>query len=124
VANSIRLELFCRLFLGLFVGFFCITALLFVRYKYANHPPQVTVAQSKGASQTLSGSAPAVAFSSASQPRPATPLLDAEQRTLLTSSASTLVAFIAAVVVNFMSWKEKRGRRSRKSGTPPSRLSN
>lgn len=29
MANSTRVELFCRLFLGLFVGFFCITAALF-----------------------------------------------------------------------------------------------
>ena len=125
MANSIRLELLCRLFLGLFVGFFCVTAVLFVRSKSANLLPQVTVEQSKGPSQALSGSSPAVPFSSASQSQRAAPLLDAQEKTLIASSASTLVTFIAAVVANFLSWrKDKRRRRPRKSGTPPSRLSN
>ena len=126
MANFTRLELFCRLFLGLFVGFFCITAALFVRYKSTNQLPQVTVMQSKSASQAFSGSAPAVPFSSASQSlQPATPSLDTEEKTLIASSTSTLVTFIAAAVANFLSWrKDKRARRPKKSGTPPSRPSN
>ena len=123
MANSIRLELLCRLFLGLFVGFFCVTAVLFVRSKSANLLPQVTVEQPKGASQALSGSSPAVPRSSASQSQRAAPLLDAEEKTLIASSASTLVTFIAAVVANLLSWrKDRRRKRPRKSGTPPSRL--
>jgi hypothetical protein len=87
VANSTRVELFCRLLLGLFVGFFCITAALFVRYMSANQLPQVTVVQLKNASQALSGSAPTVPFSSASQYQPTTPSLDTEEKTLIASSA-------------------------------------
>lgn len=121
MTNSMRLELFCRLFLGLFVGFLCVTAVLFVRYESANRLPQMIV-QSKGASQPLSASAPAVPSSSASQSQPAVPSLNAEERTLIASSTSTFVTFIAAVVVNVLSWrKDKRRRRPSKSGTPPAR---
>ena len=102
--NSTRLGLFCRLFLGLFVGFFCITATLFVRYMSANQLAQVTIAQSKGASQAWLGSTPAVRFSSASRHPPTTPSSDIEEKTLIASSVSTLVAFIAAAVTNFLSW--------------------
>ena len=115
-----RLELFCRLFLGLFVGFFCVTAGLFVRYKTANHAPQVAAAQSKGASQALPAQAPARLFASASASVPAsvsasrsppvTPSLDPDERMLITSSTSTLVAFIAAAVANVMSWRRSRRR--------------
>jgi len=110
VANSTRVELFCRLLLGLFVGFFCITAALFVRYMSANQLPQVTVVQLKNASQALSGSAPAVPFSSASQYRPTTPSLDTEEKTLIASSASTIVTFIVAAVTNFLSWRKDRAK--------------
>jgi hypothetical protein len=109
VANSTRVELFCRLFLGLFVGFFCITAALFVRYMSANQLPQVTVVQ-KSASQALSGSAPAVPFSSASQYQPTTPSLDTEEKTLIASSASTIVTFIVAAVTNFLSWRKDKAK--------------
>jgi hypothetical protein len=110
VANSTRLELFCRLFLGLFVGFFCITATLFVRYMSASQLPQVTVAQSKSASQALSGSAPAVPFSSASRYQPTTPSLDTEEKTLIASSTSTIVTFIAAAVTNLLSWRKDKAK--------------
>jgi len=110
VANSTRVELFCRLLLGLFVGFFCITAALFVRYMSANQLPQVTVVQLKTASQALSGSAPAVPFSSASQYQPTTPSLDTEEKTLIASSASTIVTFIVAAVTNFLSWRKDRAK--------------
>jgi hypothetical protein len=51
-------------------------------------------------------------------------LLDSEQKTLITSSTSTLVAFIAAVVANLLSWRNRRrGRPPRKTRTPPSNLS-
>jgi hypothetical protein len=53
VENFKRLGLFCRLFLCLFVGFFCVTAALFVRYMSVEQLPQVTVLQSKNASQAL-----------------------------------------------------------------------
>ena len=102
--NSTRLGLFCRLFLGLFVGFFCITATLFVRYMSANQLTQVTIAQSNSASHPRLGSTLAVPFSSASRHQPATPSPDIEERTLIASSVSTLVAFIAAAVTNFLSW--------------------
>jgi hypothetical protein len=108
VANFTRLELFCRLFLGLFVGFFCITATLFERYMSANQLPQVTVVQSKSASQALSGSAPAVPLSSASRYQPTTPSLDTEEKTLIASSASTIVTFIAAAVTNLLSWRKDK----------------
>ena len=121
MSNPIRLELFCRLFLGLFVGFFCVTAALVVRYRSATQQPQVIVVQSKSTSQALPRSAAAVPFSSASQSQAATPSLDTEERTLIASSASTFVTFIAAVVTNFLSWREdKRGRRPRKRGTSAS----
>ncbi len=121
MTNSMRLELFCRLFLGLFVGFLCVTAVLFVRYESANRLPQMIV-QSKGASQPLSASAPAVPSSSASQSQPAVPSLNAEERTLIASSTSTFVTFIAAVVVNVLSWrKDKRWRRPSKRDTPAAR---
>lgn len=123
MANSIRLELICRLLLGLFVGFFCITAVLFVRYKSANPIPQMNIEQAKGRSQASSASAAAVPLSSVSTSQPATPLLDSEQKTLITSSTSTLVAFIAAVVANLLSWRNRRrGRPPRKTRTPPSNL--
>lgn len=118
MANSLRLELFCRLFLGLFVGFFCVTAALFVRYKWASPLPQATFAHAKGASasRTLPGSAPAATFSSVSQSQPATPSPDAGEKTLLASSASTVVTFIAAAVANFMYWKTNgRGGAQRKA---------
>ncbi|HKT99092.1 MAG TPA: hypothetical protein VJS30_21605 [Paraburkholderia sp.] len=115
-----RLELFCRLFLGLFVGFFCVTAALFVRYKTANHLPQVTAVQSKGASQALAANAPAKTFASASQVRPATPSLDPEERILITSSTSTIVTFIAAMVANLLSWRKGKRRQPPKArGAPP-----
>src|SRR5579864_1406235 len=110
VANSTRLKLFCRLFLGLFVGFFCITAALFVRYMSRNQLPQVTVVQSKSTSQPLSGSVPAVPFSSASPYQPTTPSPDAEEKTLIASSASTIVTFIAAAVTNFLSWRKDKAK--------------
>jgi hypothetical protein len=108
VENFTRLGLFCRLFLGLFVGFFCVTAALFVRYMSAEQLPQVTVLQSKNASQALSGSAPAVSFTSAFPLQPTTPSLHTEEKTLIASSASTFVAFIAAAVTNFLSWRKDR----------------
>ncbi|MHB9841666.1 hypothetical protein Q8F57_043475 [Paraburkholderia terrae] len=104
--NFTRLGLFCRLFLGLFVGFFCVTAALFVRYMSAEQLPQVTVLQSKNASQALSGSAPAVPFTSAFPLQSTTPSLHTEEKTLIASSASTFVAFIAAAVTNFLSWRK------------------
>ena len=86
-----RLELICRLLLGLFVGFFCVTAALFVRYNAANHVAQV---------------------------------LKPEQRMLITSSTSTFVTFIAALVANLLSWKKgKRARSQKESGAPPARRS-
>lgn len=124
MANSMKLELLCRLFLGLFVGFFCITALLFVRYKPANSLPQVPVEQSKGISHGLPRSIPAVPVSSASQSQGAATVLDVEARTLIASSASTVVTFIALAVASFLSWRKDKRRRPRKSGTPPSRLPN
>jgi hypothetical protein len=108
VENFKRLGLFCRLFLGLFVGFFCVTAALFVRYMSVEQLPQVTVLQSKNASQALSGSAPAVSFTSAFPLQPTTPSLHTEEKTLIASSASTFVAFIAAAVTNFLSWRKDR----------------
>ncbi|CAB3808942.1 hypothetical protein LMG28614_06918 [Paraburkholderia ultramafica] len=110
MTNSTRLDLFCRLFLGLFVGSFCITAALFVRYLSGNQLPQATVVQSKSASQPLSQSAPAVAFSSASPYQPTTPSLDTEEKTLIASSATTIVTFIAAVVTNFLSWRKDKAK--------------
>ena len=110
MANSTRLELFCRLFIGVFVGFFCITAALFVRYMSGNQLPQVTVLQSKGASQPLSGSGPAVPFPSASPHKPTTPSLDTEEKTLIASSASTIVTFIAAAVTNFLRWRKDKAK--------------
>lgn len=118
--NSVRLELFCRLFLGLFVGFFGVTAVLFVRYESGSQLPQLNVARSKSASQALAANAPAVPFSSASQSRPATQLPATEEKTLIASSTSTLVTFIAAVVANLLSWrKDKRGTGQRKAGRLP-----
>lgn len=118
--HATRLELFCRLFLGLFVGFFCVTAGLFVRYKAVNHAPQVSATQFRGASQAMSLRAPAkhLASASASAPasraQPATPSLGPDERILITSSTSTLVTFIAAAVANVMSWRQgKRRRRGR-----------
>lgn len=123
VANFTRLELFCRLFLGLFVGFFCITAALFVRYMSANPLPEVAVVQSKSASQTLSGSAPAASSSSASRSRPATPSPDTREMTLIASSTSTLVTFIAAAVAHLLSGgKGKRAGRPTKGGRPVASL--
>ncbi|SIT45591.1 conserved hypothetical protein [Paraburkholderia piptadeniae] len=114
VANFPRLELLCRLFLGLFVGFFCVTAALFVRYVVSANPlPQVAVLQSKSASQAASGRAPAVPFLSASQHQPATPSQNTEERTLIASSTSTIVTFIAAAVTNFLSWWKDRAKASR-----------
>ena len=110
MANSTRLDLFCRLFLGLFVGFFCITAALFVRYLSGNQLPQVTVVQSKSASQPLSGSAPAVPFSPASRYQPTTPSPHTEEKTLIASSASTIVTFIAAAVTNLLSWRKRKAK--------------
>ena len=125
MTHSIRLDLLCRLLLGLFVGFFCITAALFARYKSANPLPQVIVVQSKSASQALSGDAATVPSSSASRSQLATRPLDAQEKALIASSASTLVTFIATVVANFLSWrKDRRRRRSKTSGTPPSSPSN
>lgn len=118
--NTARLELFCRLFLGLFVGFFCVTAALFVRYKTVTHPQQVTAVQSEGASQTPSASALARPFVPASRSQRATPSLQPEERILITSSTSTFVTFIAAAVANFMSWRaRKRRRQTNRSGAPP-----
>ena len=129
VAHSLRLELFCRLFLGLFVGFFCVTAALFVRDKWAVPLPHATVVQPKGApaprvSSVSPGSAPAVSIPPAARFRPTTPPMDAAEKTLLASSASTFVTFIAAAVASFLNWKTNaRGRRARKSGAPRSRPS-
>ena len=126
--NTARLELFCRLFLGLFVGFFCVTAALFVRYKTVTHPQQVTAVQSEGASKapsrtpsrTPSASALARPFVPASRSQRATPSLQPEERILITSSTSTFVTFIAAAVANFMSWRaRKRRRQTNRSGAPP-----
>ncbi|WP_131542686.1 hypothetical protein [Paraburkholderia hospita] len=110
MANSTRLELFCRFFLGVFVGFFCITAALFVRYISGNQLPQVTAVQPKSASQLLSGSAPAVPFSSASSHKPTTPSRDTEEKTLIASSAATIVTFIAAAVTNFLIWRKDKAK--------------
>lgn len=118
MGNATRLELFCRLFLGLFVWFFCVTAALFVRYRTANHPQQVTAVQSNDTSRALPASAPAKSFASSSQ-RAARPL-EPEERILITSSTSTLVTFIAAAVANCMSWWERRRRRRAKPGSAPS----
>ncbi|MGF6971024.1 hypothetical protein OKW43_008119 [Paraburkholderia sp. WC7.3g] len=107
MTNSTRLELFCRLFLGLFVGFFCITAALFVRYMSGTQLPQVTVVQSS-TSQPLSGSVTAVPLSSASPYQPTTPSPDTGEKTLIASSASTIVTFIAAAVTNFLSWRKDK----------------
>lgn len=86
-----RLELICRLLLGLFVGFFCVTAALFVRYNAANHVAHV---------------------------------LEPEERILITSSTSTFVTFIAALVANLLSWRKgKRTRRQKESGAPSARRS-
>ncbi|KND57423.1 hypothetical protein BSCH_01479c [Candidatus Paraburkholderia schumanniana] len=106
VTSSKTLELICRLFVGLFVGFFCVTAVLFVHYISADTRSQVSVVRSKSASPALLGSAPAVPFSSASEHRQSTPSLDSEERTLIASSASTLVAFIAVAVTSFLSWRK------------------
>lgn len=108
MANSTRLELFCRLFLGLFVGFSCITAALFVRYTSGSPLPQVTVVQSKSTSQPLSGSVPAVPFSSASPYQPTTPSPDTKEKTLIASSASTIVTFVAAAVTHFLRWRKDK----------------
>jgi hypothetical protein len=118
--NFTRLELFCRLFLGLFVGFFCVTAALFVRYKAANPLAQVTLVQSRSASQSVATGAPAKAFASASRSQPATLSLAPEQSILITSSTSTVVTFLAALVAHVMNWsKGKRSRRPAQSGAPP-----
>ncbi|WP_143062387.1 hypothetical protein [Paraburkholderia diazotrophica] len=115
VANFPRLDLLCRLFLGLFVGFFCVTAALFSRYIIsADQSPQVTVVQSKSASQALSGGASAVPLSSAAQhPSSTTPSRDAEEKTLIASSTSTIVTFIAAAVISFLTWRKDRARASK-----------
>ncbi|KAA1014508.1 hypothetical protein FVF58_06645 [Paraburkholderia panacisoli] len=110
MANSTRLELFCRLFLGLFVGFFCITAALSVRYMSGNQLPQVTFVQSKSTSHPLSGSVPAAPFSSASPYQPTMSSPDAEKKALIASSASTIVTFIAAAVTNFLSWRKDKAK--------------
>lgn len=118
--NFTRLELICRLLLGLFVGFFCVTVGLFVRYKAANHLPQAAAVQYKGASRALAAGTPARPFASAARAQPVTPPLDPEQRMLITSSTSTFVAFVAAVVANVLSWcKGKRRRRPHKRSAPP-----
>ena len=106
MGSSIRLRLLCRLFLGLFVGFFCITAALFLRYMSANQLQQVNVAQSKSASQALLESASTPQLSSAFQHQPITHSRDAAKRTLIASSASTFLAFIAAAATNFLSWRK------------------
>ncbi|SAL85753.1 hypothetical protein AWB74_07424 [Caballeronia arvi] len=113
MAHPTKLELFCRLFLGLFVGFFCLTTALFLRYTSANQLPQVPVVQSKSASQAVSGSAPAVPFSSAFRYQPATLSLETDEETLIASSASTIVVFIAAAVANFLSWRKDKAKASK-----------
>ncbi|MDR3095995.1 MAG: hypothetical protein LBV73_02860 [Paraburkholderia sp.] len=113
MAISTRLELFCRLFLGLFVGFFCVTTALFVRYKLAHQLPPVTVVQLNGASHAAPGGAAAMPVSRAARSRRATPLLDRGTSVLIASSSSTVVTFIAALVVNLLNW-----RRSRRRGRP------
>ena len=118
VENFTRLGLFCRLFLGLFVGFFCVTAALFVRYTSEEQLPQVLVAQSKNASQTMSGSAPAVPFRSAIPHQPTTPPLDTEEKTLIASSASTFVAFIAAAVTNVLIRRKDRANAVKEKRDP------
>ena len=118
--NFNRLELICRLLLGLFVGFFCVTAGLFVRYKTANHVPQVTAVQSSGTSHALAASAPARPIASASQSHRVTPRLDPQVSILITSSTSTVVTFIAALVANLLSWRKGKRRRLPKArGAPP-----
>ena len=89
-------------------GRISITTALFVRYISGNQWPQVTAVQSKSASPPLSGSAPAVPFTSAFPLQPTTPSLHTEEKTLIASSASTFVAFIAAAVTNFLSWRKDR----------------
>ncbi|WP_028218150.1 hypothetical protein [Paraburkholderia oxyphila] len=122
--NFTRLELFCRLFLGLFVGFFCVTAALFVRYKVASPLVQIPAVQLKSATQTVAGGAPSKPLAPVAKLRPAMPSLKPEERILITSSTSTLVAFIAAVVANLLSWRKgKRGRRPKESRAPSTRRS-
>ena len=115
MAKFTRLEVFCRLFLGLFVGFFCVTAALFVRYISADQLPQVTVLKLKSASPALLASAPAAPFSSASQLQPKTSSLDTEEETLIASSASTLVAFIAAAVTKLLSWRKDKANATKET---------
>ncbi|WP_179401333.1 hypothetical protein [Burkholderia guangdongensis] len=111
MANLTRLELFCRLFLGLFVGFFCVTAMLFVRDELPSSLPQGAAVQPKNATRALPGGAPAVRFSSVSPSQPAAPSPDAKEKVLIASSTSTLVTFIAAAVANFLGWRKGRQRR-------------
>ncbi|QBR02930.1 hypothetical protein [Paraburkholderia pallida] len=122
--NFTRLELFCRLFLGLFVGFFCVTAALFVRYKVASPLVQIPAVQLKSATQAVASGAPSRPVESAARLRPATPSLEPEERILITSSTSTLVTFVAAVVANLLSWRKgKRRRRPKESRAPSTRRS-
>jgi nucleoid DNA-binding protein len=72
--------------------------------------PQVTAVQSKSASPPLSGSAPAVPFSSASPHKPPTPSLDTEEKTLIALSASTIVTFIAVAVASFLSRRKDKAK--------------
>lgn len=100
MTNLTRLELFRRLFLGLCVGFFCVTAALFLRDRSANQLPRVIAVSSGGASRASPGSAPKAA---------STPLqLDAAEKALIASSTSTLVTVIAVVVTNFLSWRRRK----------------
>ncbi|MFX1676963.1 hypothetical protein PWR63_32825 [Paraburkholderia sp. A2WS-5] len=120
MAIPTRLELLCRLFIGLFVGFFCVTTALFVRYKSMHPLPQVAAVQSSGASPALPRGTAIMSFSAATQSSRSAPPLKSAQMTLIASSSSTVVTFIAALVVNLMSWRSRqRGQPGKDGARPP-----